>query len=79
VSAAITPNLTPEARLENLIEWARLYVIAHPPTPEELEEFRRSFAYGNVSIHNPSITRADVDRVADEMKQENDKRKGTIG
>jgi hypothetical protein len=54
-------------------------VIAHPPTPEELEEFRRSFAYGNVSIHNPSITRADVDRVADEMKQENDKRKGTIG
>jgi hypothetical protein len=36
-------------------------------TPEEIEEHRRSFAYGNVALHNPSITRADVDRVADEM------------
>lgn len=37
------------------------------PTPEEQEEQRRSFAYGNVALHNPSITRADIDRVADEM------------
>jgi hypothetical protein len=49
--------------LTALIEWARNY----KPTPEEEEETRRSFAYGNVALHNPNITRADVDRVADEM------------
>jgi hypothetical protein len=33
----------------------------------EREAQRRSFAYGNVSISNPSITRADIDRAADAM------------
>lgn len=54
--------MTPE--LLALIEWARGY----KPTLAEQEETRRSFAYGNVALHNPNITRADIDRVADEMK-----------
>jgi ribosomal protein L16 Arg81 hydroxylase len=52
--------------LTALIEWARTYV----PTEAEQEEHRRSFAYGNVALHNPSITRAMVDRVADDMAKE---------
>jgi hypothetical protein len=58
--------------LDELIEFARNYV----PTEEEKEEFKRSFAYGNVSLHNPNITRADVDRVAAEMKREREFKNG---
>lgn len=49
-----------------LIEWARNYEM----TPEEQEEQRRSFAYGNAAIDNPDVTRELVDRVADEMTKE---------
>lgn len=34
-------------------------------TPEQVEEQRRSFAYGNLKLSNPSITRADIDRAAE--------------
>jgi hypothetical protein len=34
-----------------------------------LEAQRRSFAYGQVAMHNDTITRADVDRVADAMAE----------
>ena len=43
------------------------------PTAKEMEEQRRSFAYGNVALHNPNVTRELVDQVADEMA-ENGKR-----
>lgn len=33
-------------------------------TPEEKEEQRRSFAHGNVALHNPDVTRAVIDRSA---------------
>jgi hypothetical protein len=36
-------------------------------TPEEKEEQRRSFAYGNTKIENPRITREMVDQAADEI------------
>lgn len=36
-----------------------------PMKPEQQEEQRRSFAFGNVSIDNPNVTRAAVDEVAD--------------
>ena len=36
-------------------------------TDEEREEQRRSFAFGNVSLSNPRITREDIDRAADEL------------
>jgi len=32
------------------------------------EKQRRNFAYGNTSMHNPSITRKLVDEVADHMR-----------
>ena len=39
-----------------------------PPvmSDEEAEEQRRSFAFGNVSMANPDVTREVVDQVADE-------------
>ena len=49
--------------LQNLLEAAKNVVL----TPEEKEQQRRSFAYGNVAIENPRITREMVDRAADEI------------
>jgi hypothetical protein len=37
------------------------------PTPQEKEEQRRSFAYGNTKIENARITRETVDREADSL------------
>ncbi len=48
-------------QLEKLLESARKIV----PTPEEKEQQRRSFAYGNTKIENSRITREMVDRAAD--------------
>jgi hypothetical protein len=36
-------------------------------TAEDIEQQRRSFAYGNTVIENPRITREMVDRAADEL------------
>lgn len=49
--------------LQDLLEAAKKVVL----TPEEKEQQRRSFAYGNVAIENPCITREIVDRAADEI------------
>ncbi len=49
--------------LQNLLAAARNVVL----TPEEKEQQRRSFAYGNVAIENPRITREMVDRAADAL------------
>lgn len=37
-------------------------------TPSELEEQRRSFAYGNTHIENDRITRSVVDEEAEKLK-----------
>ena len=50
-------------RLQELLDKARQSV----PTPEEKEEQRRSFAYGNTKIENPRITREMVDKAADDL------------
>lgn len=50
--------------LEELIEWARGYKM----TDAEREEQRISFAYGNVAIENPGITKDDVRRAAANMR-----------
>jgi hypothetical protein len=47
--------------LRDLLEAARNSVL----TPEEKEQQRRSFAYGNTAIENPRITREMSDRAAD--------------
>jgi hypothetical protein len=50
--------------LDELIEAARDY----KPTAEEWEAFRRSFAYGNVSLDCPVVTREMIDQEADRLK-----------
>lgn len=42
-------------------------------TPEQREEQRRSFAYGNLKIEDPEITRDSIDRAAKELDSENGK------
>lgn len=49
--------------LEILLEAAKKVV----PTPEEKEQQRRSFAYGNTKIENSRITREMVDSAADAL------------
>lgn len=38
-------------------------------SPEQKEEQRRSFAFGNTNIENPRITRETVDKAAEELKK----------
>ena len=40
-------------------------------SPEQKEEQRRSFAYGNTNIENSRITRKTVDCEAEELKKSN--------
>ena len=49
-------------RLNELVELARGIKM----TPEEWEEQRRSFAFGNCAIENPDVTREMVDALANE-------------
>jgi hypothetical protein len=61
-------------RLQQLLEKAR----ENAPTPEEKEEQRRSFAYGNTKIENPRITREMVDKAADDLgPPKHERRTGT--
>jgi hypothetical protein len=53
-------------RLQELLEEARKSV----PTPQEKEEQRRSFAYGNTKIENSRITREMVDQEAESLNKE---------
>ena len=52
-----------DPKLAKLIEKARTLVV----TPEDMEAQRRSFAYGNVALDVPGVTREDVDRAAERM------------
>lgn len=52
--------------LKELLERARQVRM----TPEEQEEQRRSFAYGNTKIENEDITRETIDREADALAEE---------
>ena len=49
--------------LQELLETAKKVVL----TPEEKEQQRRSFTYGNVMIENPRIRREMVDEAADAL------------
>ena len=50
-------------RLESLLEKSRSYQW----TPEERSAQVISFAYGNVKLHNPAITRKRVERVYEQL------------
>lgn len=52
-----------DQQLEKLIELYKRHVM----TAAELEAQRRSFAYGNMSIENPRITRQLIDEVAEKL------------
>jgi hypothetical protein len=54
-------------QLENLLEAAKKVVL----TPEEKEQQRRSFAYGNTKIENSRITREMVDEAGDALNKSN--------
>ncbi|MGA8615454.1 MAG: hypothetical protein WB760_28005 [Xanthobacteraceae bacterium] len=54
--------------LKELIEAAK----QAQPTPEQREQQRRSFAYGNAAFENELITREMIDREAEKLSREGD-------
>lgn len=56
--------------LDLLIEAARKAA----PSPEQQEEQRRSFAYGNTAFENELITREMIDRQAEAIARERDRK-----
>jgi hypothetical protein len=52
-------------KLKELLEKAKGVKVS----PEQKEEQRRSFAYGNTNIENPRITRETVDQAAEQLKK----------
>jgi hypothetical protein len=57
--------------LELLIEAARSAV----PSPQQQEEQRRSFAYGNTAFENSLITRQMIDEQAEAIARERDEQR----
>lgn len=51
------------SRLDELLDETRKLI----PSPEEKEEQRRSFAYGNTKIENSRITRETIDSEAEKL------------
>ena len=49
--------------LQELLDAAKSFVVS----PEQNEEQRRSFAFGNTNIENPLITREIVDKEAEAL------------
>ena len=45
------------------------------PTPEQMEQQRRSFVFGNTALENDLITRVMVDREAERLAREGDDRR----
>lgn len=58
--------MTKRSSLDALLEKARKTRMS----PDEAEEQRRSFAYGNTHIENADITRDMIDAAADEIDPE---------
>ena len=52
--------------LKDLLEASKNVVVS----PEQKEEQRRSFAFGNTNIENPRITRRTVNKEAEALKGE---------
>ena len=53
--------------LEELVEWLK---VNRGITEAERQAQIRSFAYGNLAIDNPEITREMVDRAAERLKSD---------
>jgi hypothetical protein len=59
----VSPRVNMTDRLQQILDEAKKIV----QTPQEKEEQRRSFAYGNIKIENPRITREMIDREAEAL------------
>jgi hypothetical protein len=59
--------------LKLLIEAARMV----KPSPQQQEEQRRSFAYGNTAFENHLITREMIDAQAEVIARERGRKQGT--
>lgn len=57
--------------LKDLIEAAK----KAQPSPEQREQQRRSFAYGNAAFENELITREMIDRQAEKLSRESDEQR----
>jgi len=53
--------------LRALVERARLVAVS----PADAEAQRRSFAYGNLALEDPRVTRAEIDRAAERIAARN--------
>ena len=51
--------------LQELLDAAKRIVVS----PEQKEEQRRSFAFGNTNIENPRITRETIDKEAEALNR----------
>ncbi len=56
--------------IENLLEAAKRV----PPSSQQREEQRRSFAYGNTAIENELITREMIDAEAEQLARQKHER-----
>lgn len=60
----IQSDLKVSPRLKRLLAAAKKRVV----TEEELREQRISFAYGNLALHDPRVTKDDIRRAAERIK-----------
>lgn len=60
------------SKLAKLLAKARAYVMSDA----EREAQRQSFAYGNVKLHNPTITREQVAYISNAMERTREERLG---
>lgn len=67
----ISEHVVPEA-LEKLLAAAKRAT----PSPQQQEEQRRSFAYGNTAFENKLITREMVDQQAEAIERERREQRG---
>lgn len=61
-----------QKKLKNSLEKAKDVVM----TDKEKEKQRRSFVYGNLKLHNPKITRKDIDEAADRLNNQSMEQEG---
>ena len=54
-----------ETELQKLLDAAKKLDVS----PEQKEEQRRSFAFGNANIENPRVTRQTIDEEAEALKK----------
>lgn len=60
----IQSDLIVSPELQRLLDEAR----KHEVTEDELREQRISFAYGNLALHDPNVTKDDIRRTAQHIR-----------